>query len=136
MAKPSPFDPEIQKFLQKELEKLGSNTASTTITKSNTTVNITKHNESQKPMSIHRSEQLSQPTNSKLARQATNDKAERADIENMVRFHQPEPVKSKREFRIRHSNIMGVNCRQLEMLTTGHTKWQHRWQTQETNNSY
>uniref|UniRef100_A0A1B0A3S9 Uncharacterized protein n=1 Tax=Glossina pallidipes TaxID=7398 RepID=A0A1B0A3S9_GLOPL len=77
-----------------------------------------------------------QPTNSKLARQATNDNAERADIENMVRFDQPEPVKPKREFRIRHSNIIEVSCHQLELLTTGHTKWQHRWTTQETISSY
>uniref|UniRef100_A0A1A9VVD1 Uncharacterized protein n=1 Tax=Glossina austeni TaxID=7395 RepID=A0A1A9VVD1_GLOAU len=71
--------------------------AGTTITMGNTTVEITKHNEAQGPMSTHRSEQPSQPTNSKLARQATNDNAEKADIENMVRFDQPEPVQPKRE---------------------------------------
>uniref|UniRef100_A0A1A9VQD6 Uncharacterized protein n=1 Tax=Glossina austeni TaxID=7395 RepID=A0A1A9VQD6_GLOAU len=43
-------------------------------------------------MSIHRSEQLSQPTNFKLARQASNGNAEKADIENTVTFDQPEPV--------------------------------------------
>uniref|UniRef100_A0A1A9ZYP5 Uncharacterized protein n=1 Tax=Glossina pallidipes TaxID=7398 RepID=A0A1A9ZYP5_GLOPL len=108
----------------------------TTITMGNTTVNITKHNEAQGPMSTHRSEQPSQPTNAKLARQATNDNAEGADIENMVRVDQPEPVKPKREFRIRHSNTMEVNFRRLEMLTAANTKWQHRWTTEETINSY
>uniref|UniRef100_A0A1A9UDR5 Peptidase A2 domain-containing protein n=1 Tax=Glossina austeni TaxID=7395 RepID=A0A1A9UDR5_GLOAU len=60
--------------------------AGTTITMGNTTVNITKHNAAQGPKSTHRSEQPSQPKNSKLARQTTNDNAEKTDIENMVRF--------------------------------------------------
>uniref|UniRef100_A0A1A9ZY68 Uncharacterized protein n=1 Tax=Glossina pallidipes TaxID=7398 RepID=A0A1A9ZY68_GLOPL len=110
--------------------------AGTTTTMDNTTVNITKYNEAQRPISTHRFEQPSQPTNCKLARQVTNDNAERADIENMIRFDQPEPVKSKREFLIRHSNTMEVNRHRLEMLTTANTNWQHRWTTQETINSY
>uniref|UniRef100_A0A1A9VP66 Uncharacterized protein n=1 Tax=Glossina austeni TaxID=7395 RepID=A0A1A9VP66_GLOAU len=80
--------------------------AGTAITMGNTTVNITKHSEAQGPMSTHRSEQPSQPKNSKLTSQATIDNAERADVENMVRFDQPAPVKPKRGFRVRHSNIM------------------------------
>uniref|UniRef100_A0A1A9UDP5 Retrotrans_gag domain-containing protein n=1 Tax=Glossina austeni TaxID=7395 RepID=A0A1A9UDP5_GLOAU len=92
------------------------------ITMGNTTVNITKHNEAQGPMSTHRSEQTRQPTNSTLARQATNDNAEKADTENMVRFDQPEPVQPKREFHIRHSNTMELHTANPKLITASTTK--------------